>query len=31
MVMPEEWSKGNVKVKDLATGEETEISFDSLG
>ena len=31
MVMPEEWSKGNVKVKDLATGEETESSFDSLG
>ena len=31
MVMPEEWSKGNVKVKDLATGEETEISVDSLG
>ena len=31
MVMPEEWSKGNVKVKDLTTGEETEISFDSLG
>ena len=31
MVMPEEWSKGNVKVKDLATGEEPELSFDSLG
>ena len=31
MVMPEEWSKGIVMVKDLSTGEETEISFDSLG
>ena len=30
MVMPDEWSKGNVKVKDLSTGEETEVSFDSL-
>jgi len=31
MVMPEEWSKGMVKVKDLSTGEETEVPFDSLG
>ena len=31
MVMPEEWSNGKVKVKDLSTGEEAEIPFDSLG
>jgi len=31
MVMPEEWSNGKVKVKDLSSGEETEMPFDSLG
>jgi len=30
MVMPEEWSKGNVKVKHLSTGEESEVPFESL-
>ena len=30
MVMPEEWSKGNVKVKNLSTGEESEVPLESL-
>jgi len=30
MVMPEEWSKGNVKVKHLSNGEESEVPFESL-
>ena len=30
MVMPEEWSKGMVRVKYLETGEEREVEFDSL-
>ena len=30
MVMPEEWKDGKVKIKDLETGEEIEVSVDSL-
>jgi len=30
MVMPEEWKDGKVKIKDLGSGEETEVSLDSL-
>jgi histidyl-tRNA synthetase len=30
MVMPEEWGAGNVRIKDLESGEETDISFDDL-
>ena len=30
MVMPEEWSNGNVKVKQLSTGEESEVPFGEL-
>jgi len=30
MVMPDEWSNGNVKVKKLSTGEESEIPFGEL-
>ncbi|MCH1591571.1 MAG: ATP phosphoribosyltransferase regulatory subunit, partial [Candidatus Thalassarchaeaceae archaeon] len=30
MVMPDEWSKGTVKIKNLATGEESEVLFESL-
>ena len=30
MVMPEEWGAGNVRIKDLESGEETNISFDDL-
>ena len=30
MVMPEEWSKGNVRVKDLESGEETEAAIAQL-
>ena len=30
MVLPDEWAKGIVKVKDLETGEESEVSLDSL-
>jgi histidyl-tRNA synthetase len=30
MVMPEEWGVGNVRIKDLESGEETDISFDDL-
>ncbi len=30
MVMPEEWKDGKVKIKDLETGEEEEVSIESL-
>ena len=30
MVMPDEWSNGNVKVKQLSTGEESEVPFGEL-
>ena len=30
MVMPEEWGAGNVRIKDLESGEETDVSFDDL-
>jgi len=30
MVMPEEWSNGIVKVKNLSTGEESEVPFEEL-
>ena len=30
MVMPDEWKEGKVKIKDLESGEETEVSVDSL-
>ncbi|MBM47313.1 MAG: histidine--tRNA ligase [Euryarchaeota archaeon] len=30
MVMPEEWGEGNVRIKDLGSGEETDVSFDDL-
>jgi histidyl-tRNA synthetase len=30
MVMPDEWSNGNVKVKQLSTGEESEVPFEGL-
>jgi histidyl-tRNA synthetase len=30
MVMPDEWKDGKVKIKDLESGEETEVSVDSL-
>ena len=30
MVMPEEWGAGNVRIKDLESGEEIDISFDDL-
>jgi histidyl-tRNA synthetase len=30
MVMPEEWGAGNVRIKDLESGEETDISFDDF-
>ena len=30
MVMPEEWSKGTVKVKHLDTGDESEVPLESL-
>ena len=30
MVMPDEWSNGNVKVKQLSTGEESEVPFEEL-
>jgi len=28
--MPDEWSNGNVKVKQLSTGEESEVPFEGL-
>ena len=30
MVMPKEWKDGKVKIKDLESGEEVEVSVDSL-
>ena len=30
LVMPEEWGAGNVRIKDLESGEEIDISFDDL-
>lgn len=30
MVMPEEWSKGKVRIKELVSGEESDVSFDEL-
>ena len=30
MVMPDEWKEGKVKIKDLESGEEVEVSIDSL-
>ena len=30
MVMPEEWKDGKVKIKDLETGDEEEVSIESL-
>ncbi len=30
MVMPKEWGEGNVRIKDLGSGEETDVSFDGL-
>ena len=30
MVMPEEWGGGNVRIKDLGSGKETDVSFDDL-
>ena len=30
MVMPDEWSAGNVRIKDLDTGEESDVAFDDL-
>ena len=30
MVMPDEWSRGAVKIKHLGSGEESEVPFDRL-
>ena len=30
MVMPDEWKEGKVKIEDLESGEEVEVSIDSL-
>ena len=30
MVMPDEWKEGKVRIKDLETGEETNVDIDSL-
>ena len=30
MIMPEEWARGAVKIKDLKSGDESEVSLDSL-
>ena len=30
MVMPDEWANGIVKIKELSTGEESEVSFEEL-
>ena len=30
MLMPDEWSSGKVRIKDLGTGDESDIAFDSL-
>ena len=30
MVMPEEWKSEKVRIKDLHTGEESDVSFEEL-
>jgi histidyl-tRNA synthetase len=30
MVMPDEWASGNVRIKDLGTGEESDVAFDDM-
>ena len=30
MVMPDEWKDGKVRIKDLETGEETNVDVESL-
>ena len=30
MIMPEEWASGKVRIKNLETGEESDVEFDSL-
>ena len=30
MIMPEEWARGAVRIKDLDSGEESEVTLDSL-
>ena len=30
MLMPDEWSSGKVRIKDLGTGDESDIAFESL-
>ena len=30
MLMPDEWSSGKVRIKDLGTGDESDVDFDSL-
>ena len=30
MIMPEEWARGSVRIKDLESGEESEVTLDSL-
>ena len=30
MVMPEEWKSGKVRIKDLESGEETDVSIEEL-
>jgi histidyl-tRNA synthetase len=30
MVMPDEWKDGKVRIKDLETGEETNVDIESL-
>ena len=30
MIMPEEWASGKVRIKNLETGEESDVEFGSL-
>jgi len=30
MLMPDEWSSGRVKIKDLGTGDEMDVDFETL-
>jgi histidyl-tRNA synthetase len=30
MVMPDEWASGKVRIKDLETGEESDVAFDDM-
>ena len=30
MLMPDEWSSGKVRIKDLGTGDESDVAFESL-